>query len=392
MSNLLKRLEVHNFRSLENINITLDPLNIFFGPNGAGKSTLLDAIWFIRDCAIRNVEEASSEREHGIGALWDGADEGANISIQIESELAAYTVTFGYSAGRIESFVGEFLYSKSQRLELITRSVGNNKANFYHANMKQMASIELRSPEKLAITRYLDFEDSLDEAYQIDGLLRYCRFYDSRDADLYRLKRLGSEISYRVWLEGRAKNLWSVLSNLLGQRARDDRYETIMDFMREAFPNFDDLVLETRSANTVYASFMKKGRRDPIEASGESDGHLQMLILLTALFSEGKDRPSLILFDEPEISLHPYPLSVFAKAVKLATQEWNKQVFIATHSPVLISQFDPSTIFAVGIDDLSRTTIQRVSEIEGIQDLLENYAVGSLYMAEMVAAQSKQYE
>ena len=77
-----------------------------------------------------------------------------------------------------------------------------------------------------------------------------------------------------------------------------------------------------------------------------------MLIHLTALFSQASESSiSLIIFDEPETSLHPYAISVFAEAVKLATKEWNKQVFIATHSPVLISQFDPEDLLATGLDE-----------------------------------------
>ena len=113
-----------------------------------------------------------------------------------------------------------------------------------------------------------------------------------------------------------------------------------------------------------------------------------MLILLTALFSEGQDRPSIILFDEPEISLHPYALAIFAEAVTLATEKWNKQVFIATHSPVLISQFTAEDILATGKGERGETIIKRVSEMEEIQDLLEEYAIGSLYMAELIAPQS----
>ncbi len=114
-----------------------------------------------------------------------------------------------------------------------------------------------------------------------------------------------------------------------------------------------------------------------------------MLIHLTVLFSEGKDRDSLILFDEPETSLHPHALHVLAKAIKLATEEWNKQVFIATHSPVLISQFDPQNILAAEIGESGQTIMKRVSEMDEIKDLLEEYATGSLYMAEEIAAQSK---
>lgn len=390
MSNKLARLRIRNFRSLANVAIETGALNVLFGPNGSGKTAFLDTIWFVRDCAIRGVETASSDRSHGIGALWDGADEGANISIKLETELAEYQVLFGYSSGRIESFVGETLHSKELNIRLIDRKIGSDKASFYHTKLKGMMQLTLRDPEKLAFTRYLDLEDwSPRSAFELDRLLRFVHFYPSRRADFYRLKKLGSESSYQIWLWDRCQNLWSVLQNLLGKRVADERYDTIVSFMRESFSTFDDLLIEQTGPNTVYASFLEKGRRQPIQASGVSDGHLQMLTLLTALFSGGKDRDSLILFDEPEISLHPYALAVFAEAVKLATKEWKKQVFIATHSPVLISQFDPENILAMEINESGQTIMKRVSEMDEIEDLLEEYAVGSLYMAEMIAAQSK---
>ncbi len=332
---------------------------------------------------------ASSFRSHGIGALWDGAHEGANISIKLETELAEYTVLFGYSSGRIEPFVGETLYSKARDICLVDRKIGSDKAKFYHTRLPQV-DLTLRAPEKLAFTRYLDLEErSPRSAYELDRLLRSVHFYHLRNVALYTLKNSGSEMTHHTWLWERCENLWSVLRNLHDRQGVDERYSTIMDFMGESFPIFDDLLIEQTGPNTVYASFLEKGRRRPIEASGVSDGHLQMLTLLTALFSEGKDRDSLIIFDEPEISLHPYPLAVFAEAVKLATSEWNKQIFIATHSPVLISQFDPQNILAMEIDEVGQTVIGRVSEMDEIKDLLEEYATGSLYMAEMIAPQSR---
>ena len=114
-----------------------------------------------------------------------------------------------------------------------------------------------------------------------------------------------------------------------------------------------------------------------------------MLIHLTALFAERQDRESLILFDEPEISLHPHALAVFAKAVKFAVEHWRKQVFIATHSPVLLSQFDATTIIAAQSEANGQTVMKYVSEMKEIEDLLDQYATGSLYMAEAIARQSK---
>ena len=44
---------------------------------------------------------------------------------------------------------------------------------------------------------------------------------------------------------------------------------------------------------------------------------------------------------------------------------------------------------AAEVTESGQTIMRRVSEIEEIEDLLDQYATGSLYMAEMVAAQSK---
>jgi predicted ATPase len=388
MSNQLTHLQIKNFRSLADVKIQINPLNIIFGPNGAGKTTLLDTIWFVRDCAIRGVDLASSERDHGIGLLWDGADEGENISIKIVTPSGEYEVSFGYSSGRIEPFAGEKLFSDHDN-KLIVRIIGSDKAQVYRTDLQELEFITLREPEKLALSRYVAFENSEPAASNIDNLLRVVRNYNSRSASLFKIKRFGSESDSGERLQDRCENLWSVLRNLHDKRVIDERYDTIISFMQESFPAFDNLFFEQTGRYTVYGNFLEKGRRKPIRSSGVSDGHLQMLINLTALFSEGQNRYSLILFDEPEISLHPWALAVFAKAVKLATEKWNKQVFIATHSPVLISQFEPENILTAELDKEGKTVLKRISEIEGIQDLLEEYATGSLYMAEMIAPQSK---
>lgn len=385
--NAFTHLKAANYRSLADVSLELGPLNVFFGANGSGKSTLLDTIWFFRDCAVRGVELASSERSHGIGVLWDGAEDDAQISLTLANASVEYTISFALSSGRIEPFAGERLYSTSRGTTLIERPVGSDKATLYNAAFGQTATFDLREPERLSLARYLDYDAQDNDATSLDQLLHFVRFYHTRSFFLYRLKRQGSESSHEIRLWERGDNAWSVLRNLHDKRKIDERFDTIMQFMREGFPSFDELVLEQTGANSVYASVLEKGHRKGILASGVSDGHLQMLLLLTALFSEGK-RDAVVLFDEPEISLHPWALAVLAKAIRLAAAEWNKQVFIATHSPVLVGQFEAEDILATESQDGSCRP-RRLSTMTEIEDLLEQYDAGALYMAEMVAAQSR---
>jgi predicted ATPase len=380
----LSQLKVRNYRCLADLTLDLRGVNVFFGPNGSGKSTILDTIWFFRDCAIRGVEIASGARSHGIGLLWDGAAEGDQITVNLGTQSLEYELRFGLSSGRIEQSAGEKLQSHSRGL-LIDRNAGSDKASLFHEMVGSSVPVPLREPDKLSLGVYLDFNARDAESTDLDRLLRHVRRYHSRSMFVYRLKQQGSEGSYETRLWDLGDNLWSVLRNLHDRKAVDDRFETIMKYMAESFPSFAGIRLEQTGPNTVYAHFHENGRRKEIYASGVSDGYLQQLLLLTALFSEGRD-PALLLIDEPEVSLHPWPLAVFANAVQEASQDWNKQILIATHSPPLLSQFLSEQILVTEVVD-GRTHVKRLSDMDQIKDLLDQYATGSLYMAEVVGGQ-----
>jgi predicted ATPase len=326
-------------------------------------------------------------RSHGIGVLWDQAEEDDQvIRLGIATDRVRYELEFGLATGRIDENPGERLVN-SQGDTLISRQIGADVAELYHTAVNQLVTVNLREPEKLSLNLYLNFNPQDQQAGDLDRLLHYIRYYHARSFFLHRLKSRGSDSGPETRLWERGDNAWSVLRNLHDRRRVDDRYETIMSFMAKAFPTFEGVLVEQTGPNSVYASFHERDKTHPINASGVSDGHLHLLLVLLALFSEGPERDALLLFDEPEISLHPWAISVFAEAVKLAVSGWNKQVLIATHSPVLISQFEPDAILATEIDG-AMTRIRRVSEIDEIEDLLEEYAAGSLYMSQMIGRQS----
>ncbi len=392
MGNQLTRLQVKNFRSLGDVSVDVHPINVFFGPNGSGKSTLLEAIRLVKDCVSRDVEEAARTRNNGFGMLRQGVNKSKCISIRLETTLSGYALLLGFSRGQIQPYAGEVLWPKEKEVPLIFRRIGGDTADFCYHEENPPVRTRLTFPEKLALIQYMQGTEPIPpDVFNLRNLLNSVHFYHSHYIDLYGLKQRGSESGIGITLREDCGNLWSVLRNIRDKSAIDSRYATIISFMQKSFPNFKDLVFEQTGPNAVYASFVEKDRQDPIPVLGVSEGHLQMLIHLTALFSEEADQKSLIILDEPETSLHPYAISVFAEAVKQATKEWNKQVFIATHSPVLISQFDPEDLLATGLDESGQTVLTRVSEMEDVKDLLEDYAAGSLYMAEAIAPQSRPY-
>ena len=381
----LTGLHVKNYRSLADVEIRLEPVNVLFGPNGAGKSSILDALWFLQNAVAASVETAMVERDRG-SLLWAATPEGSPASIQVQTAAASYRLTLDTLGGDMDTFVGEFLTVLRLASPLIERARQATTVVFYNET-KGFAQFSLRDPTKTTLTLYLDLYPESAEAGQLDELIRSIRLYHCRPMKLDTLRKFGSERSSVRQLNSLGDNLWSVLRNLSEQRTADDGYETIIGYMKRCFPSFADLVLDVPNPSSVYGSIRENGLRDPVRASAVADGHLQMLILLTALFGEGRNHPAVILFDEPELSLHPWALAVLAEAIDEAAARWQRQVLIATHSPVLLSQFDASRVLAVEPGPIG-TRVRRLSEIAEVSDLLEQYAAGSLYMADVIGRQA----
>ena len=119
-----------------------------------------------------------------------------------------------------------------------------------------------------------------------------------------------------------------------GGVAPDGRYDQIIALMREGFPgSFRDLVIEPLGSERVYASFVEEGRPHPVQASGVSDGHIQLLGLLTSLFGDQQSRSTVLIFDEPEASLHPHAIAVFGKSSLSAAADWSRNFYRHPLSP-----------------------------------------------------------
>ncbi len=54
VGNMLKKLTVHGFKSIEQQTIVLGALNVLIGANGSGKSNLLGALSFFKESALGN--------------------------------------------------------------------------------------------------------------------------------------------------------------------------------------------------------------------------------------------------------------------------------------------------------------------------------------------------
>ena len=79
-----------------------------------------------------------------------------------------------------------------------------------------------------------------------------------------------------------------------------------------------------------------------------SDGSLRFFALVTLLSLAPESLPDVILLDEPELGLHPAAIVLAGELIKVAAQE--KQVIVATQSPLLVDAFQLDNILVLELE------------------------------------------
>jgi AAA15 family ATPase/GTPase len=100
---MIKRLKVKGYKSLRDMEVRFEPLNIIIGPNAAGKSNLLDALNLISKLVTSKNLKESFEHHRGLPleSFYYGQkgyekllqEETASAEFEVDVELSDRTIT-----------------------------------------------------------------------------------------------------------------------------------------------------------------------------------------------------------------------------------------------------------------------------------------------------------
>jgi hypothetical protein len=124
-------------------------------------------------------------------------------------------------------------------------------------------------------------------------------------------------------------------------RRRSKRsWQNVFAAMQQIVPHLVDISTDFSIDRRLVLQFKEQGVGRAWNANEISDGTIQSLALFCALFDP---RTNLAFIEEPENSVHPWIVRVFADACRTASQQ-GKQIFVTTHSPALLQQAKPSEV------------------------------------------------
>ena len=380
---MLTTIAIENYRSLRDLRLSLERLNVVTGANGSGKSSLYRALRLLADCASGRVI-SSLAREGGLeSALWAGPEHLAG-SVRAGRHPVQGTVRSGPISLQLGFASGDFSYlidlglpkrhdSSAFNLDpeikrevvwsgpimrpasvLVKRkwTLAELRGTAAHADAWQPFESTLR-PYESVLTEVLD-PVRAPELLAVREQIRSWRFYDQFRTDVDAPARQ-SQIGTRTpVLDAEGRDLAAALQTIVEIGDVDALHGTIED----AFPGSQLQVVETRGRFDL--ELRAHGLLRPLSAAELSDGTLRYLLLVAALLSPRP--PSLMVLNEPETSLHADLLPALARLIARASG--HTQIVVVTHAQELVEE-----LTAVGAQPLRLVKNFGATTLEGIEPL-----------------------
>ncbi len=351
----IDKLTIKGFKTLQDVELELGKLNVLIGPNGAGKSNLISYFEMLREMIDENLQ------------LWTGKEGGADSVLTYGSksiaQLESY-VQFGqnvYQFSLVPADKDTFVF----QVEAVSMPSSNRPPYILGRGHKEAI---LKS-----VTRPPDEPPrQADYCYASISSWRVYHFHDTGPSARVKKKRdLGDNQS----LHTDASNLAAYLFKI--QHEYPHIYQEIIDTVQQALPFFRDFVLKPEAKKDGTYNILLQWRNqfdfEPFAADQLSDGSLRFICMVTAL--KQPDPPKTIIFDEPELGLHPYALTLLGSLLDSASMDM--QIIVATQSVSLVNEFSIDDLLVVELEN-GVSSFRRLDESQ-FNVWLEDYSVGELW-------------
>lgn len=359
----IKSVTIEGFRSLRSIqNLQLPQLAVLIGANGAGKSTLIRFFemlsWMLKS---KSLQEFVLRQGGGDDQFFMGARKTPRIHAELCLETASGLNDYRFDLAHLSA--GDSVMVMNEAYRYSAHGIPT-KAKWTEIAAVGKESSLLEQKHKTAKT--------------IVNLLRQCSTYQFHDTSPNAAIHNRWDITESFRLRSDGGNLAAVLLNL---RSTDDkRYALIVKQIRRVLPAFKDFVLE-QEAGKVLLRWVGQQSDKVFGSHLTSDGSLRLFCLLTLLNMPPERLPDVMLFDEPELGLHPHAVSLVAEMFKRLSKK--RQIFLATQSPYLVDCFELENIIIASANQ-GETLLRNLPRAQYQAWLDDEYQLSDIWLKQVV--------
>lgn len=345
----IRKLSLRQYKSIEQCDFELAPLTLLVGRNGVGKSNLLDALAFVTDALLNNLEYAI-RRRGGISQVRRKSPSRPTIpSIAVDIGLPGdLRARYSFGIATVEGPV----FRVSREHCVVTDASGRKLHEFSNANGLVQAWTPSSPKPPIASDRlYLVAAAGLPEFRPVYDVLTRMVFHNLNPDAMKQPQR--PEPGSLLARDG--SNLASVLKQLA--TSAPAKLDRVIEYIRAIGVPISSIEHKQAGSLETFQVVQERAedeRKVSFEAIALSDGTIRALGILVSLVSvgpEGTIGPSLIGIEEPETALHPAAAGALMDALTEGSED--AQILVTCHSPDLLehSEVRPEMIRAVVLDD-----------------------------------------
>lgn len=355
---MIRKLAIANYRSIRDLVLTLDQLNVVTGSNGSGKSNLYRALRLVSDTAYGSAVAAIA-REGGLNSiLWAGPQqfsqdvksgrhpvEGTVRSDRINLRLGftcdefSYAIDYGISTQQPGSSM--FFRDPEIKREVMwrdtdlwhsSRAVMDRKRPVVRARNdagKMKVVLKSLSSNESVLSALIDPRNH-PEIHRLREEVRSWRFYDHFRVDADSPMRQPQVGSFAPVVSSDGSDLpsaWQTICEI-------GDVDRLKEHLEDAFPGSS---VGIEDSEGMFA--LKMHQHGLLRALGQtelSDGTLRYLFWLVALHTPRP--PNLMVLNEPETSVHVDLLPALGRMIAAISE--TMQIWVITHSDVLVESLE----------------------------------------------------
>jgi predicted ATPase len=381
---MLRKIVVRGFKTLEDVELDLRSLNVLIGANGAGKSNLVSFFRLLNALSAGSLQLYVGRSGGADSVLHYGSKQTAQLEARLDfangREELSFLARLEHAAGDTFIFAEEemrFATEGSTEPTVYPLGTGHKESAIRQFLEQKRKPATSRKKQNSSILQTLSKLVRRRRVQELRQLLRGCRAYQFHDTSERASIRQSSRLVDNVSLRSDAGNLASFLHRLAADESHPQAYRRIVGTIRQIAPFFDDFVLEPQGGDdpAVLLRWRERGSEIVFGPHQISDGTLRTMALVTLLLQPEALLPTLLVIDEPELGLHPYALTVIASLLRAVST--HRQVLIATQSMALLDHFQPEDVIVVERRDRA-STFSRLDP-EALTDWLAEYALSELW-------------
>lgn len=353
---MLSTLAVSGYRSLRELVLPLQQLNLVTGSNGSGKSNLYRALRLLAEAGQGRVIP-SLAREGGLqSTLWAGPPmfsrsvlrgehpvQGTTRKTPVALKLGFAGDDFGYAIdlGLPSPSSSAFAHDPEIKRECIWSGELLRPSTLLVDRRGPLVRSRGEDSEWAVVTHQLSTFDTMmthcadprntPEMLMLREHIRGWRFYDQLRTDAGAPARVPQIGTHTPVLADDGADLAAAIRTIaeIGDAA------ALSESISDAFPGSS--VSVSNSDGWFEVEMQQHGLLRPLKAAELSDGTLRYLLWVAALLTPRP--PGLLVLNEPETSLHPDLLPALARLIARAADR--SQVFVVSHATGLIDALQP---------------------------------------------------